>query len=149
MANELDELLSFLMERAEDDRITIQKEIKYGHRNYWITLEIDEDPSANSSGNNSWGRYSGRMSIHFDCRNDCIAMTSDRTEISQITFEDKALLEKWAARLEEYISSRIENSFREMVDQTFSSCHRKDFHRDWKMRKILDDEDESIQPGRA
>jgi hypothetical protein len=32
-----------------------------------------------------------------------------------------------------------------MVDQTFSSCHKKDFHRDWKMRKILDEEeDESI-----
>ena len=145
MAQELDELLSFLMERAEDERISIQKEIKYGHRNYWITLDIDEDPSAKSSGNNSWGRYSGRMSIHFDCRNECIVMNADTTDISQITFEDKPMLEKWADRLEEYISSRIDRNFRDMVDQTFSSCHKKDFHRDWKMRKILDEEeDESI-----
>jgi len=147
MANELDELLSFLMERAEDERITIQKEIKYGHRNYWITLDIDEDPVAKSSGNNSWGRYSGysgRMSIHFDCRNGCIVMNADTTDISQITFEDKPMLEKWADRLEEYISSSIDRNFRDMVDQTFSSCHKKDLHRDWKMRKILDDEDESI-----
>jgi hypothetical protein len=144
MAQELDELLSFLMERAEDERISIQKEIKYGHRNYWITLDIDEDPAAKSSGNNSWGRYSGRMSIHFDCRNGCIVMNADTTDISQITFEDKPMLEKWADSLEEYISSRIDSNFRDMVDQTFSSCHKKDFHRDWKMRKILDDEDESI-----
>jgi len=145
MIEELDELLCFLMERKEDERITIQKEIKFAHRNYWITLNIDDDPSANS--NSSWGRYSGysgRMSIHFDCRNGCIVMNSDRTEISQITFEDNILLEKWAARLEEYISSRIERNFRDMVDQTFSGCYKKDLHRDWKMRKILDDEDESI-----
>lgn len=144
MVEELDELLSFLFERNGDERISILKDIKYGHRNYWITLDIDDDPAKVNK--NNWGSYSGRMTmtIHLDCRNECIVINSDTTDIDPITFEEKGLLKKWTARAEEYISCNIESNFRKMVEKTFSSCHKKDLHRDWQMRKILDDEDESI-----
>jgi hypothetical protein len=143
MREELEELFHFLMERKDDERINIQKEIKYGHRNYWITFDIDEEPSQNNS-QNHWGRITGRLALHFDCRNECIVISSDTTDINSITFEDIDLVKKCSAVIEEHLSSTMQSRFRSMVEHTFSSCHKKDVHRDWKMKKIFDDEDESI-----
>lgn len=143
MGEELDELLQFLMERTGDDRLSIQKDIKYGHKNYWITFDVDTEPQQNTNANH-WGMISGRLSIHFDTRNGCITITSDTSDPGTVIFEEKDLLDKWTAILEEYIRSNLRADFRNMIEDTFSKCYRKDFHRDWKMRKIFDDEDESI-----
>jgi hypothetical protein len=142
MENEIDEFIAFLMNHKDDERITIMKDIKYGHRNYWINFDIDSEPK--SVTNNHWGSISGRMSIHFDTRNEAIFFSSDHTDISQVTIEDKDLLNKWCDILEEYISSNLKTNFREMVEQSLSSCYNKNIHREWKMKKIFDDEDESL-----
>jgi hypothetical protein len=142
MENEIDEFIAFLMNHKDDERITIMKDIKYGHRNYWINFDIDSEPK--SVTNNHWGSISGRMSIHFDTRNEAIFFSSDHTDISQVTIEDKDLLNKWCNIIEEYISSNLKSDFRKMVEQTLASCYKKNIHREWKMRKILPDEDESL-----
>ena len=142
MENEIDEFIAFLMNHKDDERITIMKDIKYGHRNYWINFDIDSEPK--SVTNNHWGSISGRMSIHFDTRNEAIFFSSEHTDISQVTIEDKDLLNKWCDILEEYISSNLKTNFREMVEQSLSSCYNKNIHREWKMKKIFDDEDESL-----
>jgi hypothetical protein len=130
------------MNQKDDERITIIKDIKYGHKNYWINFDIDSEP--NTKTNNHWGSISGRLSIHFDKRNEAIFFSSDHTDVSQIAIEDKELLNKWCDILEEYISSKLKSNFREMVEQTLSSCYNKNIHREWKMKKIFDEEDESL-----
>jgi hypothetical protein len=142
MKNEIDEFITFLMNQKDDERITIIKDIKYGHKNYWINFDIDSEP--NTKTNNHWGSISGRLSIHFDKRNEAIFFSSDHTDVSQIAIEDKELLNKWCDILEEYISSKLKSNFREMVEQTLSSCYNKNIHREWKMKKIFDEEDESL-----
>ena len=142
MIEEIDEFIAFLMNHKDDERVTIQKDIKYGHRNYWISFDIDSEPK--SVTNNHWGTISGRMSIHFDTRNEAIVFSSDHTDVSQITIEDKDLLKKWCDIIEEYIGSNLKSDFRQMVEQTLSSCYNKNIHREWKMKKIFDDEDESL-----
>jgi len=142
MRNEIDEFIEFIMNNKDDERVTIQKDIKYGHKNYWITFDIDSEPKTKS--NTNWGTISGRMSIHFDRRNEAIFFSSDHTDISSIAIEDKELLDKWCNIIEEYIESNLKSNFRLMVDQTLASCHNKNIHREWKMKKIFDDEDESL-----
>jgi hypothetical protein len=142
MRNEIDEFIEFIMNNKDDERVTIQKDIKYGHKNYWITFDIDSEPKTKS--NTNWGTISGRMSIHFDRRNEAIFFSSDHTDISSIAIEDKDLLDKWCNIIEEYIESNLKSNFRLMVDQTLASCHNKNIHREWKMKKIFDDEDESL-----
>lgn len=142
MIEEIDEFIAFLMNHKDDERVTIQKDIKYGHRNYWISFDIDSEPK--SVTNNHWGTISGRMSIHFDTRNEAIVFSSDHTDVSQVTIEDKDLLNKWCTIIEEYIGSNLKSDFRQMVEQTLSSCYNKNIHREWKMKKIFDDEDESL-----
>ena len=142
MINEIDEFITFLMDHKEDERISIMKDIKYGHRNYWLSFDIDSEPAKKTSSH--WGTISGRMTIHFDTRNEVIVFSSDHTDINQITIEDKDLLNKWCVIIEEYISSNLKSNFREMVEQTLGGCYNKNIHREWKMKKIFDDEDESL-----
>jgi hypothetical protein len=143
MRNEIDEFITFIMSYKNDERVTITKDIKYGHKNYWITFDIDSEPKSIVS-NNHWGSISGRMSIHFDRRNECIFFSSDNTDVSNIVIEDKNLLDKWCEIIEDYIASNLKTDFRQMVEQSLSSCYNKNIHREWKMKKIFDDEDESL-----
>ena len=143
MREEIDEFITFMMSHKDDERVTIQKDIKYGHKNYWITFDIDSEPKSMSN-NNHWGSISGRMSIHFDRRNECIFFSSDITDVASIAIEDKELLDKWCGIIEDYISINLKPNFRQMIEQTLSSCHNKNIHREWKMKKIFDDEDESL-----
>lgn len=142
MKEEIDEFIAFLMNHKDDERITIMKDIKYGHRNYWISFDIDTEPKSQT--NNHWGTISGRLSIHFDRRNECIFFSSENTDVSTIAIEDKELLDKWCDIIEEYISNNLKTNFREMIENSLSSCFNKNIHREWKMRKILPDEDESL-----
>lgn len=142
MREEIDEFITFMMKHKDDERVTIQKDIKYGHKNYWISFDIDTEPKSQT--NNHWGTISGRLSIHFDRRNECIFFSSENTDVSTIAIEDKELLDKWCDIIEEYISSNLKTNFREMIENSLSSCFNKNIHREWKMRKILPDEDESL-----
>lgn len=142
MIEEIDEFIAFMMSHKDDERLSIEKDIKYGHRNYWITFDIDSEPKSNS--NNHYGNISGRMTIHFDRRNEAVFISSDITEAPQIAIEDKSLLDKWCDILEKHISGCLKSDFREIVEQSLSSCHNKNIHREWKMKKIFDEEDESL-----
>ena len=142
MIEEIDEFIAFMMSHKDDERLSIEKDIKYGHRNYWITFDIDSEPKSNS--NNHYGNISGRMTIHFDRRNEAVFISSDITEAPQIAIEDKSLLDKWCDILEKHISGSLKSDFREIVEQSLSSCYNKNIHREWKMKKIFEEEDESL-----
>ena len=134
---EIDEFISFIMSHKDDERVSIEKDIKYGHKNYWIIFDIDSDSNQNNQ-NNSWGMINGRLSIHFDKRNKAIFFSSDSVDISTISIEDEELLEKWCSIIESHIESNLKDNFRRMIDESLSSCYNKNIHREWKMKKIFD-----------
>ena len=149
----IDELIRFLWERREDDRVYISKDIKYGHRNYYIKMEIDEEPepidnsSIVSNPRSGYGSlrgifkgYGNTLSLHIDNRNNCIILHYNEN----IVIENDIIVQKWSSILEEYINNNNEEVFDTIIDNAFSDCYRKDFHRDWKIKKILTEEDESL-----
>jgi hypothetical protein len=142
----IDELLQFLWERRTDNRVSINKDIKYGYRNYYIRMEIDDEPEqvdntySTATLRGIFKGYSNNLSIHIDNRNNCINIQYN----SNIVVEDDTLIQKWSSILEEYIVDRNEEEFDKIIERAFSDCYRKDFHRDWKMKKIFDEEDESL-----
>jgi hypothetical protein len=146
----IDELLQFLWERKEDERVYISKDIKYGHRNYYIKMEIDDEPEPIDNSSNpkpSYGTlrgifkgYGNTLSVHIDNRNNCIVLNYNES----IVIEDDTIVQKWSSILEEYITNNNEEVFGTIIDTAFSDCYRKDFHRDWKIKKILPEEDESL-----
>lgn len=147
----IDELIQFLWERRSDDRVFISKDKKYGYRNYYIRMEIDDEPepvdNSNSNPQIPYGSlrgiykgYNSTLSIHVDNRNNCINIQY----IENLVIEDDTLVQKWSSILEEYILSQNEEVFDTIIERAFSDCYRKDFHRDWKIKKIFEDEDESL-----
>ena len=150
----IDELLQFLWKRKEDERVFISKDIKYGHRNYYIKMEIDDEPepidnsSIVSNPRSGYGSlrgifkgYNNTLSLHIDNRNNCIVLHYNN---ENIVMENDILVQKWSSILEEYINTNNEEVFDVIIENAFSDCYRKDFHRDWKIKKILPEEDESL-----
>ena len=145
----IDELIRFLWERREDDRVCISKDIKYTYRNYYIKMEIDDKPESvdDISNNTKYGPlrgifkgYSNILSLHIDNRNKCVVLNYNEN----IVIEDDIIVQKWSSILDEYIVNNNEILFDNIIDNAFSDCYRKDFHRDWKIKKILPEENESL-----
>lgn len=143
----IDDLINFLWNRRTDDRVTITKDKKYGWRNYYLNMTIDEEPDNDSNNTSSfplrgiYGFSRGSLSIHIDNRNNCVNIHYGS---NNIVIEDDTLVQKWGSIFEEYILSENDTAIDNIINRAFSDCYRKDFHRDWKMKKIFDDEDESL-----
>lgn len=134
---EVDKILGFLFENIDDTRISINKRMKYGHRHYYLSLYIDSEPSEGRV----FGPFSSSLSITIDNRNKCIEMEYNN---NNIIIEDDILLNKWNSIFEEYINETIKEDVDSMLDKALSDCFQKNLHREYKMKKIFKDEDESI-----
>ena len=137
MKNEnLDEYIQFLMKNIDkDNRINLNKKMKYGFRHYYLTLTIDEE---NKNQNQvSIHSYSFRESleIFFDNRNKCIEINSF-TEDS-IIVENVDLLNKWNPILEEYINREVDSKIKKCFEESLMKCSNKSLHREYQMKKIL------------
>jgi hypothetical protein len=100
----INKFLEYFIENIDDERITIYKKMKYGHR-YYVNFSIDEDPI---KGQTSLFQYRDNMEIIFDNRNECIEFFGG-DEIYPLILEDKELLKKWNPILESIVSNNIEN----------------------------------------
>ena len=148
---EIDEFLHFLLEHSEDERIDISKKMKYGHRFQYVSFHIDEKPEDDTK-NQGFGsirgyRISDSVEVVIDNRNSCIEILHD-SGMSNIIIEDKDLLNKWNDILEEYINKDISVKTKDVIEKALSSCYNKNLHRTYQMKKILPDNDESLQSRR-
>lgn len=142
--NEIDKLLSFLLENSEDERLTIWKKIKYGYKHYYLSFSIDiEEDNNNQSSGSTYNRfgYGDRLLITIDNRNNCIEVEDDNDD--NIIIEDSDLVSKWSKKIEEYLSKDLDGQISNVIENTFGRCANKNLHRSYKMKKILKD-DESI-----
>jgi hypothetical protein len=135
----INKFLEYFIENIDDERITIYKKMKYGHRYYYVNFSIDEDPI---KGQTSLFQYRDNMEIIFDNRNECIEFFGG-DEIYPLILEDKELLKKWNPILESIVSNNIENRIVDIFEKTLNSCYNKNLYRELQMKKLFK-EDESI-----
>ena len=125
MKNEnLDEYIQFLMKNIDkDNRINLNKKMKYGFRHYYLTLTIDEENKNQNQG--AIHSYSFRESLE-------IFFTED-----SIIVENVDLLNKWNPILEEYINREVDSKIKKCFEESLMKCSNKSLHREYQMKKIL------------
>lgn len=131
----IEEVLDFIFENLEDERVSLYKTIKNGYRSYHLNVSLKlPDPSMASDFK--------MIQVIVDCRNKCIEIGHWE---DLLVFENAELTSKWADKLEEIYSSRLENLLSRKVDKFFNKEVNPvdmDFTRRWKMRNIFDESDE-------
>jgi hypothetical protein len=132
----IDKFLEFFIDHIDDPRISVYKKMKYGHRYYYISFIIDEDPSLRN--NSGMFGYRENLEIVFDNRNCCIEVYGG--ESNTIIIEDMELLNKWSNIIEGIVSENIEDKVVDIFEKSFSNCFNKNLHRELQMKKILKDE---------
>jgi len=137
MKNEnLDEYIQFLMKNIDkDNRINLNKKMKYGFRHYYLTLTIDEENQNQNQGSIHSYSFRESLEIFFDNRNKCIEVNSF-TEDS-IIVENVDLLNKWNPILEEYINREVDSRIKKCFEESLMKCANKSLHREYQMKKLL------------
>jgi len=128
---EINKFLTFINENLEDERISVYKEMKYGHRYYYISMLTQSDKNNNISYNSY-----NQLSIILDNRNKCVVVNTTNEERS-ITIEDEELLNKWSEIFEEYLNQNIDKDIKDMIHSVMSNMSDKDLYRDYQMKKIF------------
>jgi len=134
---EIDKFIEFLFKNIEDERISLNKEMKFGYRFYNIRLVVEKDDP------NSTYKYYNELSITVDNRNQCISLYNSYLDDKQVTIEDKDLIEKWNQKFEDYLSNNLERDVKSVIHNTMKDLKDKDLYREYQMEKIFKD-DESI-----
>ena len=132
---DLDKFLTFVFNHIDDDRIDFTKKIKYGHRHYYIyiNLELPDDPTG------GYVRDNKQLSILVDNRNLCIEVGIWE---DLIVFENLELVRKWSEILEEHYNSKLSTSLKQRVDSFLrNTCSKdKDLWREWTVDRLFEDD---------
>lgn len=128
---EINKFLTFINENLEDERISVYKEMKFGHRYYYISMLTQTDKNNNISYNSY-----NQLSITLDNRNKCVIVNTTDEERS-ITIENEELLNKWSEIFEEYLNQNIDKDIKGMIHNVMSNMSDKDLYRDYQMKKIF------------
>lgn len=138
---ELEDFLEFVLENIEDKRIDFYKKIKYGHRHFYININLKHyqnnlNPIINQR---IAGSEIKTLSIVIDCRNNCIEFGEWE---NQIVFEDSNLTQKWSNIFEKIYSEKLSEKFNNKIYKFFSEVDPtdRDLPRSWKMRDWFNDE---------
>jgi hypothetical protein len=130
--DKIDKFIQFLFERIDDDAISVSKKMKYGHRYYYLYLNLDSEED------NRFGiNITSSMSIIIDNRNKCIEVNS----INELVIESEELVSKWSDIFEEYISSNLDENIQDAINMTLSNAKDKSLLREYQMEKIFKKDD--------
>ena len=99
LMNEINNLLEFLYENINDERIEVSRKIKYGFKYYFISVRIDID---SKSGYKTYNV----IQLTIDNRNKCIEL---EVNMDAIVLENDDLVIKWSNILEEHLNDRLED----------------------------------------
>ncbi len=130
---EVEDFLQFILDHHLDDRIDISKKMKYGHRFYYITFHIDEEPEESKSGRL---RITDSVEVCIDNRNNCIEV-GNQHGYNTIVIENEELVKKWTDILEKYIEEDNKSKIDGLLEKTLSKCYNKNLYREYQMKKIL------------
>lgn len=120
----IENFLNYIIENIDDERILLQKKVKYGYRYFTLSINL---PTKNSRD----------ITIIIDCRNNVIEVGYDFG--MNVVIESEQLVQKWSdileSRYSKSINTKFENILADFILQTESQG--KDFWRDWTMKKIF------------
>lgn len=136
--DKIDQIIEFIVENINDDRISLSKKIKYGFRHYYLTIDIDIDPSSKQSSYH----FRDQLELCFDNRNKCIEIYGVASDTS-VVIEDESLLEKWSNKFEEILNDDLENKSIKIIETALKESYSKNLYRELQMKKLLR-EDESL-----
>lgn len=137
---ELEDFLEFVLENIEDKRIDFYKKMKYGHRHFYININLKHyQNNLNPINQRIAGSEIKTLSIVIDCRNNCIEFGEWE---NQIVFEDSNLTQKWSNIFEKIYSDQLSEKFNNKIYKFFSEVDPtdRDLPRSWKMRDWFNDE---------
>jgi len=139
---ELEDFLEFILENIDDKRIEFYKKMKFGHRHFYININLkcfEKDLISIKSNKSTLGSEIKTLSIVIDCRNHCIEFGEWE---NQIVFEDSSFTEKWANKFEKIYSEKLSEKFNNKICKFFSEVDPtdRDLPRSWKMRDWFSDE---------
>jgi len=129
--DKIDKFIQFLFERIDDDAISLSKKVKYGHRYYYLFLNLEKEESRFGI------NLISSMSIIIDNRNKCIEVNS----INELVIESEELVNKWSDIFEEYISNNLDENIQDVINATLSNSKDKSLLREYQMEKILNKDD--------
>jgi hypothetical protein len=129
--NHLDELIGFLFENISDDRISLNKKMKYGHRHYYLCLDADLSEKDNHI-------HINHVTIVVDCRNNCIEIIDDA---GNIVIEDNDAIKKWSGIFEEYLNKSAELKLSSYLKDILSNCKNPSLWREMQMKDLFTDDD--------
>jgi hypothetical protein len=132
---EIDKFINFLFKNIDDNRITLNKEVKFGHRCYYLTMMLEKEGESSL--------YYNELSIVIDNRNECMILSNSYYEPIRKTIENKELVKKWSDIFEKYISDNLEKDIKCIIHNTMSDVKDKDLYREYQIEKIFK-QDESI-----
>ncbi len=138
---EVEELLQFLLDHHLDERIDISKKMKFGHRHYYVSFHIDEEPDGDDKFRRL--RVSDTVEICIDNRNNCIEIGKYHGS-DNVVIESEELVKKWTNILEDFISEDNKIKLEGILEKTLHKCHNKNLYREYQMKKILPKDNESL-----
>jgi hypothetical protein len=128
----LEELLEFLFERREDDRVEFKAEVSGNATNYYIYFTPDQKDDKGLN------KYFHRLTIYINGEFKFIEISYGNSKDDEVTFKDDTLIDTWSEKIENYLETKKSEIFDNLINTAFSDAYKKDFLRDWKMIKILD-----------
>lgn len=131
--NKIEELLTFLFERREDARVEFRSEVSGSEMNYYVYFTPDQKDDKGLS------KYYQRLTIYINSEFKFIEISYGNGKDDEVSFRDETIIETWCEKIENYLSTKKDEIFDNLINSAFSDAHSKDFLRDWKMIKILDD----------
>ena len=130
---ELNHFMNFLIEHKDDERVSIHRKIKFGFKHFYIEFFSDKiDRHGNPF-------QSPSMQICIDNRNKCIEISS-YTNDHPVIIEDEEMILHWSDRLEKILNDENEPRLHSMIENAFINCENKNLHREFLMKKIINDE---------
>ena len=130
---ELNKFIEFLVSHKDDERVTIHRKMKYGFKHLYIDFYSD---TIDKQGNPF---YRPQLAIIFDNRNKCIEVANEKDSFPVIIQDDK-LLSYWTEKLDKLLDGEIEPKIQSAIENCLISCENKNLHREYLMKKIIDDE---------
>lgn len=130
--NELDSFLTHLFNNIENEDITLSKKMKYGYRNYYLNIKVEQEEETEISFSKN-GLYISDFTIVIDNRNKCIDIFSN---MDTIVVEDTELVEKWTNIFEQYIQDNLEKTVGDLINNTFTNTNQKGLLRGYKLKKM-------------
>lgn len=129
--DKLDKFLGFLVENRESDSVEVIKQMKHGHRFYYIYVDIEKEEDSNNT-----SYFRDRLVVTIDTRNQCVVLENDYSD-GNILIESEEMVKKWSDIIEKSLAESIDSRLESLIDKTINGF-TSELNREFKLKKIFE-----------